>query len=233
MNGEKSLKEDICSIPVNEIFEARDGCPFCRMHITFEERFIDFIMGAAMMEPDIRIETNKMGFCSEHYSIMLKKRNRLSIALMLESHLDEVERKLFYKATMPIRSNFKADRAEKAAESCFVCDKINRETERFTDTFFRLYSNEQDFRKLTAEQPLYCLNHYTMLMSKSKTALDKLRYEEFVRDLNKVTHEALKSIKSDVSHFCKMFDYRNCEADWGNSKDAVERAIKFLSGEIN
>jgi hypothetical protein len=227
------MKDDICSIPVSEIFEVKDGCPFCRMHVTFEERFIDFIMGAAMMEPDIRIETNKMGFCSEHYGIMLKKRNRLSIALMLESHLDEVEKNLFQKAPLPIFSSSKANRAEKNTKSCFVCNEIDRETKRFTDTFFRLYGKERDFRKLTAEQPLYCLNHYAMLLSKGKTALDKRWYEEFVRDLTQVTNEALKSIKADVSHFCKMFDYRNNEGDFGNSKDAVERAIKFLSGEIN
>lgn len=227
------MKENICTIPVNEIFEVRDGCPFCRMHITFEERFIDFIMGAAMMEPEIRIETNKIGFCSEHYSIMLKKRNRLSIALMLESHLDEVEKKLFRKASLPIFSSSKANHKEKVTGSCFVCDKINKETERFTDTFFKLYSKEQDFRILVAEQPLYCLNHYSMLMSNGKTALDKRWYKDFERDITHVTHEALKNIKADVSHFCKMFDYRNSDADWGNSKDAVERAIKFLSGEIN
>jgi len=227
------MKEDICTIPVNEIFEAHDGCPFCRMHITFEERFIDFIMGAAMMEPDIRIETNKVGFCSEHYHIMLKKRNRLSIALMLESHLDEVEKKLFHNARPPIFSKAKPTDAEKAVESCFVCNQIKRETERFTDTFFKLYSKEPEFRILAAEQPVYCLEHYAMLLNKSKSALDKHCYEDFVRVLTKVTHEALCTLKSDVSHFCKMYDYRNSDGDWGTSKDAVERAIKFLSGEIN
>lgn len=227
------MKEDICSIPVSEIFEVKDGCPFCRMHITFEERIIDFIMGAAMMEPDIRIETNKMGFCSEHYSIMLKKHNRLSIALMLKSHLDEVEKNLFYKPSLPVFRNTKVNCAEKTTESCFVCNKIDIESERFTATFFRLYSNEPDFRKLISEQPVYCLNHYAMLLIKSKSALEKRWYEEFVRYLTQITHEALKSIKSDVSHFCKMFDHRNNEGDWGSSKDAVERAIKFLSGENN
>jgi hypothetical protein len=224
------MKEDICSIPVSEIFEAHDGCPFCRMHVTFEERFIDFIMGAAMMEPDIRIETNKTGFCNEHYEIMLKKRNRLSIALMMESHLDEVEKNLFSKISIPIFGGSKADRAEKTSDSCFVCNKIDRETERFTATFFRLYGNEKEFRACVAEQPLYCLNHYSMLLNKGKSALEKRVYEDFAKVITQVTHEALKGIKADVSHFCKMFDYRNGDSDFGNSKDSVERAIKFLCG---
>ena len=84
------MRYDITNIPVAEMFEQRDGCPICRIRNMLEERAVEYITGAAMMEPDIRMETNKQGFCLEHYRQMLKKRNRLSIALMLESHLDEV-----------------------------------------------------------------------------------------------------------------------------------------------
>ncbi len=40
-----------------------------------------------MMEPDIRMETNREGFCFSHFQRMLKAKNRLSLALMLESRL--------------------------------------------------------------------------------------------------------------------------------------------------
>ena len=43
----------------------------------------------------------------------------------------------------------------------------------------------------------------------------------------------LHTLQGDVSHFCKMFDYRNntADADWGNSRDAIERTILWLTGE--
>jgi hypothetical protein len=28
-----------------------------------------------------------------------------------------------------------------------------------------------------------------------------------------------------------MFDYRNEGADWGNSRDSIERSVEFLTGE--
>ena len=56
------MRDDICTIPVSEVFEVNDGCPICRMKKTVEDHIIDYIMGAAMMEPDVRIETNKKGF---------------------------------------------------------------------------------------------------------------------------------------------------------------------------
>ena len=33
------MREDICSIPISEIFEPKDGCPFCRMRDMLEGGF--------------------------------------------------------------------------------------------------------------------------------------------------------------------------------------------------
>ena len=82
------MKEAIYTIPISEVFEPKDGCPLCRLRDILEQRCLEYIMGAAMMEPDIRVETNRLGFCKDHYFMMLKRKNRLSIALMLQSHLD-------------------------------------------------------------------------------------------------------------------------------------------------
>ena len=67
------MRSDICSIPVNEVFEPKDGCPLCRLRDMLEERVLDYIMGAAMMEPDVRKETNKQGFCYDHFKAMLNR----------------------------------------------------------------------------------------------------------------------------------------------------------------
>ena len=55
------MKEDICSIPISELFEPKEGCPLCRMDKMLEDRLAEYITGAAMMEPDVRIETNRLG----------------------------------------------------------------------------------------------------------------------------------------------------------------------------
>lgn len=94
------MRDDITSIPVSEVFEPRDGCPICRLRNTLEDRVVEYITGAAMMEPDVRIETNKQGFCIDHYRMMLKKRNRLGVALILESHLDEMEKRIYTGAPL-------------------------------------------------------------------------------------------------------------------------------------
>ena len=80
------MRDDITSIPISEVFEPKDGCPVCRLRDMLEERSVTYITGAAMMEPDVRIETNKKGFCHLHYGQMLKNSKQLTIALILQSH---------------------------------------------------------------------------------------------------------------------------------------------------
>ena len=94
------MRESILTIPVNEVFEPREGCPICRMRDTVEEHICEYIMGAAMMEPDVRMETNKLGFCKTHFEQMRACKNRLSLALMLQSHLQDMQKHIFTRKKM-------------------------------------------------------------------------------------------------------------------------------------
>ena len=63
--------------------------------------------------------------------------------------------------------------------------------------------------------------------------LPKKLQGEFVKVTADRARAYLHTLQNDVSHFCKMFDYRNntADADWGNSRDAIERTILWLTGE--
>lgn len=227
------MRDDICTIPLSEIFEERDGCPICRMRNTVEDRILTYIMGAAMMEPDVREETNKTGFCTEHLHMMMDRRGRLSLALMLETHLGEISEAHLTKKGMFDKSP--AKKAAKTAEmvdDCFICKKVNWGMERMIDMLYRLYENEADFRRQFDSQPRFCLPHYTMLMSGADKKLMKNHYGDFEKSLNAITAGYLKELCADMRQYCSMYDYRNAskeDADWGNSRDAVERAVEFLS----
>ena len=98
--------EQIYTIPVNEAFEAAAedhalGCPICALYNKLEDNELDLILGASMMEPDVRIQTNKEGFCRTHYDMMLTRKNRLGMALTLESHLNELRSETKHGALIP------------------------------------------------------------------------------------------------------------------------------------
>lgn len=119
------MREDICSIPISEIFEPKDGCPFCRMRDMLEDRMATYITGAAMMEPDVRVETNRLGFCHQHFEQILQRGSRLSVALILESLLDEAGKDILPEDDKLAPKKILAA-ADRRAHSCFVCENVEK-----------------------------------------------------------------------------------------------------------
>ena len=226
------MREDICTIPISEVFEPKEGCPICRMRDTLENRVTEYITGAAMMEPDIREVTNVQGFCYPHFSMMLKKGSRLSNALILESHLKEIETSVLRLDKRGVPGKKEVEAAKKLTEICVACDQIQWAMVRMFDTIYRLWGKEEEFRELFSQQPYLCLPHYTALLEGAQKGVGKKNYSAFAQAASDLVKNYLDGLQKDVTHFCSMFDYRNIGGDFGNSKDSIERSIQFLTSRI-
>ena len=229
------MREKIYTIPIHEVFEPKDGCPICRLRDMLEERYLEYVMGAAMMEPDVRIETNRLGFCPRHFSMMLRRKNRLSLALMLESHLQEIQQKhLDFHTLFPRQGGlFRREKeGEDLTHTCFVCHQMDQALERMLSTTVRQFQKDEEFCALFAQQEGLCYPHYLQLVRQGGKELGKKDFEVFGQAAMELTLKYLAPLQEDVSHFCKMFDYRNGggNGDWGTSKDSIERAIRYLTG---
>ncbi len=224
------MRESILTIPISEIMDDESGCPICSMRNMLEKRTVEYIMGAAMMEPDVRIETNKLGFCHTHFEMMKKQKNRLSLALMLQTHLDEVNKAVFSGKRLFEPKNAKQKKLGEVNGSCFVCSKVDWGMERLMKTFFECY-RDPEFKKRLVSEKYICLTHYEMLMNIAPNYLQKGELDAFLAELRNLTGNYIKTLYEDVSHYCEMYDYRNSGngADWGNAKDSIERAIQFLT----
>ncbi len=228
------MRSDICSIPVAEVFEPKEGCPLCRMRDMLEERVLEYIMGAAMMEPDVRIQTNEQGFCFTHYKKMLGRRNRLSVALMMESHLAHIQKKVFGEGKpffLKASDSGKGKAGEKVTDTCFVCNQMETAMKAMVRNTMVLYENDREFRDLFAAQEEFCLPHYSMIVEAADKNLSKKYRVKCKEAATDITRRAIDRLHHDVKHFCDMYDYRNNtpDADWGNSKDSLERTTGFLT----
>ncbi len=230
--------EKIYTIPVNEAFDksAADkacGCPMCSLERMLEENELEIILGAAMMEPDIRIKTNELGFCSKHLEMMFVRKNRLGLALMLESHLNEWKNRLKPKGIKALTAS--PDKAivsvKELSHSCYVCSRASFHFEKMNETAVILWDGEKEFRDKFSAQPLFCTEHYAKMLEYAKKRLNKKRFAEFSEAIDAVFFSYFDKLTDDVTWFTKKFDYRYENEPWGDSKDAVERAIRFLSKE--
>ncbi len=229
--------ETIYTIPVNEAFEASAadkncGCPFCTLYNKLEDDELELILGASMMEPDVRIQTNKEGFCRTHYDMMFTRKNRLGMALTLESHLSELSKDLKNKTFSKVGEPA-IKRIGSLESDCYICRRIEFNFAHMIETAVILWDSDEDFPAKLKAQPHFCLPHYRRMSEYAAHRLGKKQYAEFEAAISEINSAYLKKLSADVSWFCKKFDYRYDEEPWYDSKDAVERAMKFLRSDLH
>ncbi|MBO5248150.1 MAG: hypothetical protein J6B54_02495 [Clostridia bacterium] len=220
------MSEHLYTIAINEHFGKKCGCPICSLHEMLEKNELKAITGAAMMEPSIRIQTNRLGFCYDHFNKMITYGKRLPVALILQSHLEEIRAHI---------NSSSPDAVEKylsnLGHSCYVCEKLEEKMKHVRSNIVYLWKSDENFRKLFSEQQRFCLPHYRELLSASKE-LGRRDRIAFCAELGKITKGSLQVLNDDIDWFCKKFDYRFAKEDWKNSKDAIERTVETLTSKL-
>ncbi len=230
------MKEVLYTIPVNEAFDADCECPICRMYNELQDNAVDFVMGASYMEDDVRMETDRIGFCEKHLPLLYKNQNRLGLGLMLLTYMDYQQKQLQQLANARPKSAGFFRKSEggdalfdyigKQQTSCYVCKRMERSYERYLVTVFYLYENDEAFRRKFAACKGFCMKHYAELHRLAGKHLSGAKQEEFLRVLTERMLENFKRVRDDLEWFTDKFDYRNADAPWKNSKDALIRAIQ-------
>ena len=238
------MKEKIYTIPVNEAFDKGTECPFCELKKKLESEILNYVLGPSYMEEDVREETDKLGFCKDHYRRMFFAGNKLGNALILETHLKKINAQLptLFKEELNFLNNkkslFKKDTTASPFEkfiqthenSCYACNRINVRMNSYIDTFFHLWKTEEEFRDKVKSGKGFCLEHISTIISEGKKRLSAKDYKALLETALPIVETNMKRVEEELSWFVKKFDYRFKDEPWGNSKDAVERAIEKVSG---
>lgn len=252
------MKEVLYDIPVNDIFSKPCECPVCAMKRKLDIDEVAFAMGPSYMEDDIRLTTDRVGFCAHHLQMMYNFNNRLGLGLILNTHLQNMIREVearqkkgrkpsegFFGTKRRRKSRLSGeddtspqglksassvtDYAETISHSCFLCDRIKHTFDRYLLTTIRLYEKDMGFRQKFVNCQGFCLEHYGLLYDLASRHLSGQTLEDFTRDLDNVFLDNLKRMQAEVSWFVDKFDYRNTDKSWKTSKDALPRAMTKVS----
>jgi hypothetical protein len=256
------MKEKIYTIPVTEVFKEESECPMCLLEKKLETQYIEYILGPSLMEPDCRAETNEKGFCRHHIELLYNKQeNRLGLGLMLDTHLAQQNAKLLNifengkaalkrdseVSALKVLSNRVTSRQTETdktidefisflsslEDKCVVCSKLEYTMDRYTDVILYLWVKEAEFRELFNHKKGFCLKHLKLLLAGTKKYLDSKERAEFVQNLMDLQLPNMERIQKEVNWFTKKFDYRNNDAPWGDSRDALPRTIQKIAGFSN
>jgi len=256
------MKEKIYTIPVSDAFAGDCECPLCVLKKKLEDESIEYALGASLMEPDKRQETNELGFCKAHFEAMYNKQiNRLGLALMIDTFLQEKNariKKIFESkvnslekdAAAGIVKNISNKLSSKQTDtekliselmielnnidkSCAICHKLESTIDRYIDVIFYLYFNEPEFRETFHSKKGFCFKHLSQLLSSINKFLNPNQAAIFTKNIMEMQLLNLERIEKEVDWFTKKFDYRFNDAPWGNSKDAVIRSIQKIRGNCD
>ncbi|MBP5166115.1 MAG: hypothetical protein ILP09_02525 [Oscillospiraceae bacterium] len=214
------MPEKIFTIPINEAFEKEGGCPFCALRERLEEQTLSYTLGSAMMEPDVRTAMNASGFCRAHLASLHSMKNKLSLGLILESHLDELIAALSPEPSGGKRGAFSRSRDDRPdagdaigrfSESCFICRRMADTEKRWFSNAVYLWSSDPAFREKLKRRSFFCLTHFSALLKAAKTELKASEYAELYTVMTGLEREYFSSLRSSVTQFNSSFDHRSSD----------------------
>ena len=139
--------------------------------------------------------------------------------------------KLFKDASTMRDSNNVSKWIHTTEESCYVCNHIKRNYDRYLATFFWLYKKgDREFMNLVRKGKGVCLHHLADILDAAPLYLNDKDQAELRKILFQQMDENFKRILDDVEWLQKKFDYRYKDAEWKNSKDAVQRGMQKING---
>lgn len=241
------MKEQLYTIPLNDAVDAGDECPFCFIERSVERDLLDFVLGssASYMEADIREMTDKAGFCRPHFQKMFDYGNTLGNAWILKTHYQRIigEMKKEFAAFKPgkgslmskLKKNAESGNAigmwvHEKENSCYICSQFQDTWQRYLDTFFYLWKQDPDFQEKIKKSKGFCLSHFGSLCEAADTKLSDREKEDFYGCMFPLMEKNMARLAEDVSWMVEKFDYRNKDADWKTSKDAIQRGMQKLKG---
>ena len=241
------MKEKLYTIPLNDAVNANDECPFCFLERKLEQDLMDFVLGggSSYMESDVRAVTDKAGFCRTHFKKMFDYGNTLGNAWILKTHYSKTieEMKKQFRGHAPVKMGFfeKKKNGEERKNSigrwsadrdntCYICDRFRNEYPRYLDTFLYLYEKDPDFKQKILQGKGFCLTHFGDLCEHAGMNLNQKQQEEFFPPLFDLMTRNMERIYEDISWLIEKFDYENKDADWKDSKDALQRGMQKLKG---
>ncbi len=248
------MRETIDTMPLWDAFRQHGLCPFCFLKNHLQALYLDMYLGDSVMEPDVRLQTNRSFFCRDHTKLLYEQKvSKLGLALMTHTHLLEVQRQALAQMEAIEKSirdsapllkrvgaakDINAQLTEAAAtvehreRECVICARMQSHMTRYHETAIHMWTHDSAFREMFNNSQGFCLPHWAAQLSTAQGALLSGAERDFILTLNEIEKRSLAKMADDLEWFTKKFDYRNANAPWKDSKDAVPRALNMLKGYI-
>lgn len=247
------MKEKLYTIELTDALKAEEECPFCYLERKLLQDAIEFVLGSSYMESDIRDETDRMGFCRPHTKMMFDYGNSLGNAWIFKTRLEYLRKKLEKqkKGFVPEKAGLFArmKKTQQRGETpgnwireeeghCYICSRVKVTYDRMMDTFVHMAAHDQpsadgrigDFFSMVEKSKGFCIHHFADLSDICDKKLGDKDKELWFPMLFDLMEKNLSRMQEDINWLIEKYDYRNADADWKQSRDALARTMQKISG---
>lgn len=229
------------TIPVWDGLNSNSECFLCSLMKEAERDALGYYLSSAVMTPEVRVETNTYGFCSDHMRQMALANKPQVLALIMDTYYEE-NKKSFKPDLEKIVSARKSKQAEKAIEAfkasvssrakgCLVCSKMDDRLYRYCFTVAALFEEDKDFNKALKESKGFCLHHTLELARIAPDAISGDVLLDFYKTIFSLLDSNLDRVQHDDWWTTQKYKSENKDKPWNGCEDAHKRAVYKLVGE--
>ena len=229
---------------VHDAYAQSGSCPLCVLMDSVERTYLLSFQHSRVMEPNVRVKTNDVGFCPDHLGKLYQGESKLGLALVMLTHLQEKTPDLHAALDGAIEAARTGARErskriqkivgslESLRDSCFICHLLTQDLTRYTWTILYLWRKDPTFPQVYGASRGFCLSHFCKVLA---AASDILRGEPLSRWLQETVplmKKALDGLEKDLLAFTQLHQAGNRSLGTDEERNALARTVQMFAGRI-
>jgi hypothetical protein len=225
---------------VHDAYAGDGECPLCALHEAAEATYLHSFQHSRVMEPNVRVQTNAVGFCPDHYGKLYRGENKLGLGLVVHTHLQEklpeikaaLERIAAPKAGRKARG-IAADAAGRLSalrDRCFICDMLRMDNDRYVFTILYLWSKDSEFPARFRASRGFCIGHFLDALLAAPKLLRADRAERWTAEAVGLMTGSLERLERELYSFTQLYRNENTSLGSEAERTALGRTLQKLAG---
>jgi hypothetical protein len=218
---------------VHDAYQRGGECPLCDLEEAAEQTYLRSFHHSRVMEPSVRVQTNKEGFCAEHLRKLYAGENKLGIGLVIHTRLEHVAAELgdiLGQIGGKHGVSRSAERVRALEESCFLCRLMGQDLQRYAFTILYLWTRDPDFPAVFRASRGFCLPHFRLMLEEGLRSMRADRLERWLAEAGPLMRESLRTLERDLHAFTQLHRAENPSLGTDAERTALARTLQKLAG---
>jgi hypothetical protein len=233
----------VAKLEISKVHDAyRQGveCPLCFLQASAEKALLTSLQHSRAMQPDVRVRTNREGFCPEHLRRLYAGENKLGLALTAHTRLQHViaeaaaaledaARAAGGRDARPAAGRAAA-RLSALGATCYVCGLLLQDSQRYRFTILYLWSKDPEFPAVFRASRGFCIPHFAAMTDEAARSLRPDRLRSWLAESGALLHGSLESLEKDLHSFTQLHQADNRSPGTEAERTALVRTLQKLAG---